>query len=429
MRLKILFLILVMLSGYLFWTHSGMSSDYYTNKAKKIYDAGNYQESIPIYEKALAANPENANARYYYVNALSKSKPNYTVQKKLFEIANSDINDRATVFARSQITLLKKKLLEGVEGNYIFNAISGNNIIHWNLKTFPLKIYYENAESLPSYYKDNINKALNQWTSRTNFVKFTQTNKKQEANIIINFQNYSGNCTQAGCHYTLAQTTPEISGDTLKKMTLTFLKTSPRGEYFSPLEVYNSALHEIGHTLGIMGHSDDSYDVMYSNNDKTKDVFASYRSDSQYLTIRDIRTLALLYRLEPSVTDVKDFNENYYYPPLILGNETDILNKKLKEWENYIIKYPNIASGYINLASVYSDMGEYDKALENLDKAQRIDSSADTAFTTEYNKAVIYYNSKNFKYALVHATQAKAIKNDPAVEELIREINKLIIPR
>lgn len=427
MRRKFLIFLLIIACGFFIWEKSGIGIEYRTNKAVKIYNSGRYEDAVSSFEHILLFSPENSTARYYYVLSLSKVEPIYSVQEKMYKISESKIDDKARQLARAQIVSMKHKLLEGVEDNYIYNAISGKDIIHWNINTFPLKIYTETAGDIPSYYMESINKAFNQWSARTNFVRFTQANNESDANIILRFKDYSSSdCTSAGCHYTIAYTEPELGANSvLKKMVLTFYKTNPRKAYFSPLEVYNSALHEIGHTLGIMGHSDNSSDVMYSNNDKTKDIFAMYRSDYQYLTSNDIRTLALLYRLKPTITDVKSDSENFYYPPLILGSGDEVLNKKLREWENYIKKYPNLSSGYMNAASVYADMGNYDNALNYLTLAEKIDNSAETTYTCEYNRAVIYYNQQKYDQALIHAQKAKALKNDATINELIEEIKKL----
>ena len=62
---------------------SGLFS-YYYGQAKKVYDSGKYEQSIPLFEKSLFATPNNLVARYYYVLALSKAKPTYSIQKKLY---------------------------------------------------------------------------------------------------------------------------------------------------------------------------------------------------------------------------------------------------------------------------------------------------------------------------------------------------------
>ena len=427
MRKVLLFILFVVLVVYMLYK-SPFSASYYYNKAKALYSAGQYEQSLPLFEKSLFSDPKNILTRFYYVLALSKSEPTYSVQKKLYEIGNSKINDEAKKYARYQAVYLRHNLLIGVENNYIFNAVAGNDIIRWDINSFPLKIYYKNVESVPAYYHENIDKALSQWTQRTNFVKFVRTKDEKDANIVIKFSDISENsCKRENCKFAIAYTDPVItSSGVLEKMNLTFFKTNPRHELFSPLEVYNTALHEIGHTLGLMGHSDNPEDLMYASNDNSKNIYALYRSDFQYLTSRDLKTLALLYRLEPTISNVKGLHsENFYYPPLIMGSEDARLFKKLEEYQKYIQKYPNFAAGYINIASIYVDMGDFDLALKALNSASNLAQNEDENYMVAYNRAIIYYNKRDYNNALNYAKQAKSIRPSNNIDELINDIDKI----
>lgn len=427
MRKFLLFLLFVVLVIFMVYK-SPVAGSYYYGKAKKVYDSGKYEQSIPLFEKSLFASPNNLVSRYYYVLALSKSKPTYSIQKKLYEMGNSKKDDEAKKYARYQAVALRHKLLVGVENNYILNAAQGNDILRWDIKSFPLKVYFENSNSVPSYYISNIEKAMNQWSTRTNFVKFNIVKAEQGADIVIKFSDIPADvCSGGVCKYTVAYTDPVISSDNLlKRMNLTFYKTNPRNENFSEMEVYNTALHELGHTLGLMGHSDNPADLMFASNENNQNMFALYRSDFQYLSMRDLRTLALLYRLEPTITNVKNLHsESFYYPPLILGSEDARLQKKLAEFEKYTKEYPNFASGYINLASVYVDMGDFDSALEKLNIAESLAKTQDENYLVAYNRAVIFYNKQNSQKAMQYATVAKSIRDDEYINQLISDIQNL----
>lgn len=426
MRKVLLFILLVVLVIYMLYK-SPFSASYYYNKAKEMYSMGKYEQSLPLFEKSLFSDPKSILTRFYYVLALSKSNPTYSVQKKLYEIGNSKIDDEAKKYARYQAVSLRHKLIAGVENNYIYNAVAGNDIIRWDINSFPLKVYYKNIEEAPSYYYENIEKAFGQWSQRTNFVKFTQTKNEKDANIVIKFSDISDNsCKGAGCKYAIAYTDPIISSrGVLEKMNLTFFRTNPRHELYSPLEVYNTALHEIGHTLGIMGHSDNPEDLMYESNENNKNIYAQYRSDFQYLTSRDLKTLALLYRLEPTICNVKGLHsENFYYPPLIMGSQDARLLKKLEEYQKYIQKYPNFAAGHINIASIYVDMGDLDLALKSLSSASQLAKNEDEKYMVAYNRAIIYYNKQDYRNSLAYAKQAKAIRPSNNIDELINDIEK-----
>ena len=422
--LAILLIVLIIALVY----KSPFSALYNYNKAKSLYDSGAYEQSLPYFEKSLFADNKGILARFFYVLALSKSEPVYTVQEKLYDIANSKIDDEAAKYAKAQAVALRYKLIEGISNNYIYNAAMGNDILRWDIKTFPLTVYFEGKDSVPSYYIEQILRAMDVWTKNTNFVKFTQTEDKQNANILIYFKKTPDNlCSNGYCKYVTAYTEPTIDKDKiLKRMVMTFYRTNPLNKSFTPDEIFNTALHELGHTLGIMGHSDNPDDIMYALLEDPESFYSLSRSSDQALSLRDLKTLVLLYRIKPTISNVKDLNsESFYYAPLILGGENAILIRKLSEYQKYVIEYPNMASGYINLASVYADLGDNNSALKNLSIAVKLAQNADEHYIIMYNKAIIYFNSQDYDKALDCANKAKSIKNDQNVNDLIADIMKL----
>lgn len=422
--LAILFIVLVVALFY----KSPFSAMYNYNKARALYNQKQYEQSLPYFEKSLFADPKGILARFYYVLALSKSEPTYSTQKKLFEMANSKIEDEASKYAKSQTMYLRYKLLDGIENNYIFNAAMGSDILRWDIRSFPLSVYIDSPDTVPPYYIESIKRAMNLWTSRTNFVKFKQAQTPVEADILIRFEDIPNDLCQGGvCKYAIAHTEPQIDKNKiLKQMDLTFYKTNPRKENFTSREVFNTALHELGHTLGIMGHSDNPNDLMYSMKDSDFDIFTFMRAEEHSLTARDLKTLVLLYRIEPTISNVKNLHsENFYYAPLILGNDDVRLQKKLNEYKKYTQTYPNMAAGYINLASVYVDLGDFDSALREIDKAEPLANTKDEQFLVHYDRAIIYYNQQKYSSALEFAQRAQSIKNENNVQELISDIEKI----
>lgn len=407
---------------------SPLSGMYYFNKAKDLYAKHHYEQSIPVFERSLFADEKNLVTRYYYVLALSKSKPTYTIQQKLHDMGRSNIDDEAKKYARFKAVELRKVLLEGFEHNYIFNAISGNDILRWDINSFPLKVYFENLQSVPSYYKANIDRALMHWSRNTNFISFKEVSDKNSADIVIKFADIPEDvCVGNVCKYSVAYTEPEILTDKiLKRMNLTFYKTNPRNGNFTSEEIYNTSLHEIGHALGIMGHSENVNDVMYSSQNDISSNYIFPIKIYQGLSYSDLKTVALLYRLKPTISNTKDLSsESFYYPPLILGSENARLEQKLKECLKYIAEYPNFSAGYINISGIYSDMGKFDLAFEALEEARKFAKTTDEKFLVEYNFAVVSYNSENFELAMKYAKRAKEIKSNSVVVDLISDIEKI----
>lgn len=54
-----------------------------------------------------------------------------------------------------------------------------------------------------------------------------------------------------------------------------------------------------------------------------------------------------------------------------------------------------MAAGYINLASVYVDLGDFDSALREINKAEQLANTKDEQFLVHYDRAIIYYNQQN----------------------------------
>lgn len=425
MRKILLGIFLIVLLVALFYK-SPFSAMYNFNKGKELYLANNYEQSLPYFERALFATPKDSLMRYTYVLALSKAKPTYSIQKKLYEIATTEPADEATKTAKLKVAFIKSQIFSEFRGNYINNAVFGNDILRWDIRSFPLKVYFENANEVPQYYIENINKALSLWSNSTNFVKFTQVNDKQSANIIIAFKDLPEDfCKKDACSYVVAFTEPEISSQKiLKKMDLTFYKTNPRHENFSSQEILNTALHEIGHTLGIMGHSNNPRDLMFAQKDNGSRYFNSLPTPN--FTRNDLNTLVLLYRIKPTISNNQNLqSETFYYAPILIGEDNERIKNKIIENKNYIKNYPTIAGGYINLASSYADFGDFQSAINTLQQGEKYIKSNDDKFLIEYNKAAIYYNMQRYSEALTAANSAKSIRDDSSINELIEEIQKL----
>lgn len=79
----------------------------------------------------------------------------------------------------------------------------------------------------------------------------------------------------------------KIQGKTyLSNATIKIARQKPTGAIQSDSELYHVILHEIGHAIGILGHSNSIYDVMYPTNLSVK---------NQTLSTKDIDTVKKMY--------------------------------------------------------------------------------------------------------------------------------------
>ena len=419
MKIKnILLCLIVFFCAYVI--SSNLIPKFYYSKAQFALKNKDYQTASNYLYKALLLRPNNLDYRYYYVKSLTKLKPTYKIQKIIYKFSNGE--DSAASIAQDKINDWKRNINLNIGNNYIDQVPMDSAIIRWNKNSFPLRVYIDeqNFLSVPEYYKDAILKAFNQWDKSIDFIGFKYISNRSDAQIEILLKELPDNiCDKNGlCKYVVGYTEPDVRGNTLNKMTITLYDKTPNGDYFSDKEVYNTVLHEIGHALGIMGHSYSTDDLMYMQAQNSTNIFIQYKEDFHYISGNDINTMKLLYMLKPDITDNSE-PEKLIYPPIILGSKEDIAKKKFKEAISYIKSSPDISVGYINLAGAYTDLKQYKKALTALEKALDKSNTDNERFVIYYNFAYIYRDLKQYKAALDYANLAKNIQSSQDILELI----------
>lgn len=399
----------------------------YNTAGNKYMKNSEYAKAVTYFHKALVLNGNNKDYRYNYVTALSKLSPDLNVQKTVFKIANDEQNDSAQQLAKQIVRKWELNVRQNIGDNYIEQAIFHDGIVRWDKDKFPLKVYIRNEsdKNLPDYYPLQINKALSQWQTTTGFIKFQTTDKLREANIIIKIVNLPDNvCEGNNCMYTVGYTVPNYRGKKLHNMTITLYATDPQETYFTDKELYNTVLHEIGHTLGIMGHSYNKNDLMYMSNENNKE-YIQFRSTFQYLSSKDINTIKLLYKLEPDIINSDKYNKkDLIYAPIILGTSQDIKQRKLKEALNYVKKAPDVANGYIDLGIVYMQLEKPQEAAKAFKKAYQVSKSSQERYITAYNLALMYFDIGKYTEA---KKAAELAKNEADTDEINKLITSILI--
>lgn len=378
--------------------------------------------------------PNNKEYKYNYVMALAGITPTYDVQKEMFELTENQAEDSSARLAQVQIDFWKRRIMNNYGHNYIEQTPYGNNILRWDISTFPLKVCidFPMEDKLPAYYRAEITKAFYQWQSSASFLKFTFVNNKKDAQILVKFLPLpENNCSKSGCKYVVAYTEPTIKNNKLKKMTITMYDKDAYGNYFSDKELYNTILHEIGHSLGIMGHSYSTEDLMYMSNEEQQqnNIYMRFRSSFQYISAKDINTVTLLYNLAPDITNTaisKINTEKLIYPPIILGSLEERQMDKLKEAQNYIKKAPQLPIGYIDLGIAYAELGKRQKSIEALSKALELSSTQNDQFIAYYNMAVVEMNLGDLRKAMEYAQKAQQINNTEEISDLISNISHAV---
>ncbi len=403
----------------------------FLNIGKGFYEGKNYNTAHKIFKIALDFNSKNRDIRYYYVQSLIKLEPTLEVQKELWEFASVKSDDSASLIADKKVSEIRKQAYFNIGENYIEQVPFNNRILRWDSSKFPLNVYIENTvKNLPQYYTEQIYSAFSQWQSSTGgLIKFKKVQEKKDAQITVKIVplDAMSMCSKEDCKYVVAYTTPIVSGEFLKRMDIIFYDSNNLAQHFTPREVYNVALHEIGHALGIMGHSYNKDNLMFMENNLDK-TYDRHRSVFQLISPVDLDTLELLYRLAPEITNTapnKLNTKNLIYPPIVMGSDQQISSRGIMEAQNYINSAPELPNGYVQLASVYAGMKEYNLAIDVLNKAISLSSNDAERYVVYYNYAVIYMNIQDWDEALKYANMAKRISSASGadIDGLIAAIN------
>ncbi len=178
--------------------------------------------------------------------------------------------------------------------NYLPFATEGGQLI-WN--HFPLKVYIADARGVKGFdksYSSMLPDALNEWQNGTSgIISFTIVTTPENCDIDCAWTDNPadlGNPGEGGECVTTRGASGFLEHARVRILT--------RSKTHDPTTAMLKAvcLHEVGHALGIRGHSDDCRDAM--------DSFASDNMQIAGLTCRDLRTVCRLYVKDPPAAKI-----------------------------------------------------------------------------------------------------------------------------
>ena len=385
----------------------------YSGMGEFFYKHNNIPVAQTYLEKAFISGVKDYKLRDLYVNTIINSPFDSEAQQKLIKFLNIPVEDNAKIKADSFLDDYRREINRNYPENYITQAVYNQKIVRWS--KIPITYGFKNADGVPDYFIKEIENAMTRWEVATEHqILFTRNDS--EPNIIIEF-NPMNPVGENARKYVVAYTLPELNVNYLKNTTIKFYLKNPDGQYYSQNQVYNTALHELVHALGFMGHSDDDNDVMHYMKD-SKAVVNDERVD---LTPADINTVKLLYKIKPDITN--DNNPTGTYTPfLVLGAKQKVQRAKMYEAVSYIQNAPNLAGGYIDLADGYVSNKDYEKALKCLKKALKLADSNELRAMIYYNIAVVYFYSEDYSRAERFLNAALNISESEDSRYLLAEI-------
>lgn len=273
---------------------------------------------------------------------------------------NENLNKAAVTNFENTVASNREYLKERFKGHYIDRALANGDIVRWNSETFPLKVYIEYNSKHPDYYYMEVRKAFLQWQEASgNFITFKFVSQKNNADIICSFPN-DFNSEKSGNGMIVGISSFNYEDNMLINSEINFATYNSRNEFWSAKEIYSTALHEIGHSLGIKGHSINREDIMYPSS-----------SSSIYISSNDINTLKLIYSIIPDVSNKEfsqDVKENFLTADDVFGKGQSRYKIELESTKDDI-RHTGVAISHksLRLGYLYYKTAQYTQAKKVLE--------------------------------------------------------------
>lgn len=373
----------ILLSVFLIFIISTKSfaGDYYF-VGIDAFKKGAYDKAAANLEHAIKINSKNVNARYYLAQT-------YLMQKRITD-AKDQYNRIIIIAPTSDAAILSEKGLSLIRQSYLQNNLitsadelakykdnyldyvitDSGDIKKW--ASFPLSVYIE-----PKKQKSAAQKAFEQWQEKSKkLVSFNFVTSPEKANITVDFKDKLES-TSTKENYIAGYSSPSYQGIHISKSQIHILTIDPESKQeLDDNFIFATTLHEIGHTLGFVGHSPNENDVMASSTSTPK----------MELTARDINTLNVFYRIDKNT---------------FLARKTGQTDLKLQQALDYIKKMPEKSVGWANLGDIYFGKKMYSDSIKSYKKAISIEpdkanlyNSVGAAYRLSGDKQNAYLNFK-----------------------------------
>ena len=290
-----------------------------------------------------------------------------------------------------------RRAIQNVVGeNYLDAALSSGKLERWNPKSFPLKVYIQTS-GVPIEYVKEIRNAFQTWEKSTNgFVKFSYVNSEQGANYKCLFSNLKNrNCDEKGMGIAGYQYFEYDGLGNIKHSVVEFSVYDCLGRKWRVEDFYSVALHEIGHGLGLRGHSTEDTDLMYP--------VAVGSGVRRKISKADMNTLRAIYSIIPDVTNIP-FSESDKNGLITTedfwGNSSQRTDYVIPQILENIELTPDNPSLYVELARAYRENKDFQLAVNAYSKALKFVDNSESAVGVLLEAASLYVQLNQYESAV-----------------------------
>ncbi len=383
----------------------------------RAYQHHQYTMAIPYFQSALRQNPTDPNLYYYLAECYFKLKrfeeaqqayqraiglAPYSDAAQLAEQALGQYTDsiqyRTKVISSNSSKSAGNKddrlELTFNDDNYLSEMTDKGRFIRWSVLKQPVKIYVDERPTNVSHFQpqfvSNVKKSFEIWSKALdNQLRYQMVRTAADADIKVLWVdrlNSVGQANNGNISYQAGITTPYYEGGLLKQMTIELATLDLDGKPHNQSTLFPVTIHEMGHALGLLNHSDDKNDVMYP----------ATTDNRVRLSNRDINTIRALYSKTVDMTnrpaDEPATEEQQEAITSRLDNEIKTLEAKTKNGGDNL-DWINLSSLYLNKADTLKAEGAtgdvqdlYKKALSASSQAVNLEPEYGPAYA---NRAFI----------------------------------------
>lgn len=328
--------------------------------------------------------------------------------------------------------------------DYFDEAVS-LKVLRWPDNALPVKIFIADCQDVPGFkpeYERIFRQSLEEWRQATaDKVKFAIVSKKDDAQVEVvwsNKQSDVSNPAEGG------ETRLVPHGQALSAAKIILLTNPPvAGLVMNEKIMHFVCLHELGHALGIYGHSNKPGDILFTS--------LPLNFENVQLSPRDAATMLRLYNTTlgaagdtgntvhlsslsdiDNANDIASFNERAV-TAMNAANYTGaaaILKEAVSKYPQSDVLRRNYAAALNNTGLQAMQKQQYDRAIEIFNQSVSIEPGNKTAKTNigavHYNQGLLLFKANKATEAAVPLKQAAQILKEVGNTEVLAKVMTLL---